>query len=143
MRELAGEVEAVLRGPKWREFRAKRYGNAPARWSDDLRGADRLRCIVNALTRLRFCSAQGAMEFATKEGTGATPPGYFPWFDAPGRRSADATVLFGHWSTLGFVMRPNLIGLDTGCVWGGKLSAVRLPDRALLQIDCPQYQAPG
>ena len=140
--DLAREVESVLRGPHWVDFLRQMYGNMPAKWEDGLRGADRLRCIVNAMTRIRFCSAEGVMEFATVEGPGAAPPGFLPWFDVPERKTADVTVVFGHWSTLGLILRPNLIGLDTGCVWGGKLTAVRLEDRAVFQVDCPQYQRP-
>ncbi|MDB5763978.1 MAG: symmetrical bis(5-nucleosyl)-tetraphosphatase [Herminiimonas sp.] len=140
---LAHEVETVLRGPDWVDFLREMYGNTPARWDDALEGADRLRCIVNALTRIRFCTADGTMEFSKVEGATAAPPGYFPWFDAPGRKTEDVVVVFGHWSTLGLVMRPDLIGLDTGCVWGGKLTAVRLEDRAVFQVDCPQYRKPG
>jgi len=140
---LAEEVQAALSGPRWVEFLRTMYGNAPARWDDALRGADRLRVIVNALTRLRFCTAQGTMEFATKEGAGAAPAGYLPWFDVPGRASADVTVVFGHWSTLGFVQRPGLLGLDTGCVWGGELTGVRLADRAVFRAACPRAAMPG
>ena len=140
---LANEVSAVLRGSDWLDFLAQMYGNEPAQWHDDLQGADRLRCIVNALTRLRFCTAQGEMEFATKEGPDKPPAGYIPWFDVPTRLTRETPIVFGHWSTLGLILRPNIIGLDTGCVWGGKLSALRLSDRKLLQIDCPQHQQPG
>jgi bis(5'-nucleosyl)-tetraphosphatase (symmetrical) len=140
---LAHEVENVLRGPDWVSFLREMYGNAPARWDDALEGADRLRCIVNALTRIRFCTADGTMEFSQKEGAAAAPPGYFAWFDAPHRKTDNVTVVFGHWSTLGLLLRPKLIGIDTGCVWGGRLTAVRLEDRALFQVDCPQYQRPG
>ncbi len=140
---LSAEVEARLQADDWPDFLQTMYGNTPARWDDQLMGADRLRCIVNALTRLRFCTADGTMEFATKEGPGAPPAGYLPWFDVPGRKTADTPIVFGHWSTLGLVTRDKLLGLDTGCVWGGKLSAMRLPDRLLLQVDCPQHQMPG
>ncbi|MES2151388.1 MAG: symmetrical bis(5'-nucleosyl)-tetraphosphatase [Pseudomonadota bacterium] len=141
---LAGEVEAVLRGPGWRDFLAHMYGNLPVRWDDSLRGIERLRCIVNALTRMRLCQPDGSMDFKQKESAGA-PPGstLLPWFDLPDRRSADVTVVFGHWSALGLVLRPDIIGLDSGCVWGGKLSAICLADRRLLQVDCPEYQRPG
>lgn len=140
---LAAEVETVLRGTDWVDFLRTMYGNRPTRWSDELRGAERLRVIVNALTRMRFISADGEMDFTLKEGVAAAPPGYLPWFEAPGRRSADVTVIFGHWSMLGLIDRPRLIGLDTGCVWGGALSAVRLSDRTLFQVSCPQAQEPG
>jgi bis(5'-nucleosyl)-tetraphosphatase (symmetrical) len=112
-----------------------------AYWDDGLQGADRLRCIVNALTRMRFCSIEGQMDFASKDGVGTAPQGYAPWFDLP--RLGQQHGVFGHWSTLGLVLRPNLISLDTGCVWGGKLTAVALHDRTLVQIDCPQQQKPG
>jgi bis(5'-nucleosyl)-tetraphosphatase (symmetrical) len=140
---LAEEVHQVLRGPGWGEFLRDMYGNQPTAWNDKLTGMDRLRCIVNALTRIRFCTPEGEMELTVKDAHGTELPGYLPWFDLPGRKTADATVIFGHWSTLGLVMRPDIIGLDTGCVWGGKLTAVRLADRAVLQTACPQYQAPG
>lgn len=141
--DLAHEVEQQLRSDNWVDFLRTMYGNEPARWDDDLQGAARLRCIVNALTRLRYCTPDGEMEFATKESPDVPPAGYVPWFAVPGRKTANLTVVFGHWSTLGLTMQPNVIGLDTGCVWGGKLTAVRLSDRKLLQVDCPQYQQPG
>lgn len=142
--ELAGEVHAVLRGPAWTDFLAQMYGNLPARWSDRLSGMERIRCIVNALTRMRLCALDGTMDFAHKE-SDAGPPGsnLVPWFDLPGRKTAGITVAFGHWSALGLLMRPNLLGVDSGCVWGGKLSAVCLDDRTLLQVDCPEYLKVG
>ncbi len=142
---LAGEVEAMLRGEELSDFLPKMYGNEPARWSDALQGADRWRCVINALTRLRFCAADGTMEFRTKEGAGAAPPGYQPWFDVPGRRTAGQPVACGHWSTLGLVNRPDLLALDTGCVWGGALTAVRVDGgrRDVMQVACDQAVAPG
>jgi bis(5'-nucleosyl)-tetraphosphatase (symmetrical) len=133
---LAGEVEAELRGPGWRDFLAAMYGDLPNAWNPSLRGNDRLRVIVNALTRIRYATPSGTMEFATKEALGAGPVGHVPWFDCPSRKTAEVTVICGHWSTLGLINRPNLIALDTGCVWGGKLTAMRLRDRHILQIDC-------
>lgn len=138
--ELAHEVEAALRGPHWVEFLREMYGNTPARWDDGLRGSARLRCVVNGLTRLRFCDADGNMEFAAKEGLESAPPGFMPWFEVPQRRTEDVTVVFGHWSTLGLMLRPNLMAVDTGCIWGRQLSAVRLQDRAVLQVECPPYR---
>ena len=143
----AAELEAVLRGPDFGEFLRNMYGNEPACWDDGLQGEARLRVIVNALTRMRFCTEDGDMEFETKDGAAAPPAGYLPWFDVPGRRTKDATVAFGHWSTLGWLSRPDLISTDTGCVWGGQLSAVRigatLAERELIQVECPQAQKPG
>jgi bis(5'-nucleosyl)-tetraphosphatase (symmetrical) len=141
---LAAEVEAVLRGPGWIDFLSRMYGNLPDRWDDSLTGVERLRCIVNALTRMRLCSPEGVMDFKEKESAGA-PPGsnLVPWFDVPGRRSAGTPIVFGHWSALGLLLRPDLVGLDSGCVWGGKLTAVCLDDRTLLEVDCPEYQRHG
>ncbi|MEP6722310.1 MAG: symmetrical bis(5'-nucleosyl)-tetraphosphatase [Variovorax sp.] len=144
---LASEVEAVLRGPTLGEFLQTMYGNEPAQWSAALAGSARLRAIVNALTRLRFCSAEGVMDFESKDGASSVPDGFMPWFDVPGRRTADATVAFGHWSTLGWVSRPDLLSTDTGCVWGGCLSAARigatLAERDHIEVQCPQSQKPG
>jgi bis(5'-nucleosyl)-tetraphosphatase (symmetrical) len=133
---LASEVEAELRGPSWREFLATMYGDLPNAWNPSMRGSDRLRVIVNALTRIRYTTPSGTMEFAAKEALGAGPIGYVPWFECPARKTAEVTVVCGHWSTLGLINRPNLIALDTGCVWGGQLTAMRLRDRHILQIDC-------
>jgi bis(5'-nucleosyl)-tetraphosphatase (symmetrical) len=144
---LAAEVEAALRGPGLSDFLHHMYGNEPAAWADALTGAPRLRVIVNALTRLRFCTAAGQMEFDAKEGLDAAPPGYMPWYAVPGRKTAGVQVAFGHWSTLGFMDQNGLWSLDTGCVWGGQLSALRvgatLADRELIQVPCPQAQRPG
>ena len=142
--DLAHEVETMLRGPDWVAFLGQMYGNLPNAWDDGLLGVERLRCIVNALTRLRFCTQDGVMDFDMKE-SGSAAPGssLLPWFDVPGRRSAGDTVVFGHWSALGLTLRPNLIGLDSGCVWGGQLSAIELQQRTLLQVDCPQYRKPS
>ncbi len=143
---LAAEVEAVLRGPDLSDFLHHMYGNTPAAWRDDLTGNDRLRVVVNALTRLRFCSAEGVMEFASKEGADSAPAGHMPWFDVPGRQTAHVLVAFGHWSTLGKLQRQDVWALDTGCVWGGCLSALRLSNTGtpeIIQVRCEQAQRPG
>ena len=130
---LAGEVESALRGPDLKGFLSTMYGNTPDTWHDQLSGADRLRVIVNGLTRLRFCTAGGQMEFGSSDGADAGPEGYLPWFSIPGRVSASTPVAFGHWSTLStgkptsdIRLEHNTLALDTGCVWGGCLSAARL-----------------
>ena len=143
--DLAREVETMLQGSDVGDFLNVMYGPKPDRWQDDLEGADRWRCIVNSLTRLRFCAADGTMEFSTKDGAGEPPDGYFPWFKVPGRRTVDTPVAFGHWSTLGLINTDKLLSLDTGCVWGGQLTAARIDgvERELIQIECPQSQKPG
>jgi bis(5'-nucleosyl)-tetraphosphatase (symmetrical) len=142
---LAGEVEAVLRGSELPDMLQQMYGNEPAQWDDALQGAERWRFIVNVLTRIRFCTPEGRLELKIKEGADAAPPGFTPWFDVPGRRSEGTPIAFGHWSTLGRIDRPELLALDTGCVWGGQLSAVRIDGgrREWVQVACEQAQAPG
>ena len=138
----AAEAEAMLQGEHYQDFFAQMYGNAPIGWDDSLEGIERLRVIVNAFTRLRYCTATGEMEFHHKGAPGTQPAGWLPWFEVPGRKSADATIIIGHWSTLGLVNRTDLIALDTGCLWGGRLSAIRLEDRQVQAVQCPQMRAP-
>lgn len=126
--ECAQEVEKALRKKSYVDFLASMYGNTPNKWSNSLKGLERLRVITNALTRLRFCTPSGQMEFESKEGLESGPKGYAPWFKVPKRKTKDALVYFGHWSTLGLIRRHNVIGLDTGCVWGGKLTAMEIPN---------------
>jgi bis(5'-nucleosyl)-tetraphosphatase (symmetrical) len=136
---LAKEVETALRAPDYRDFLSNMYGGKPVRWEQSLSGWDRLRVIVNAMTRMRFCAPDGTMEFHTK---GARPPaGYLPWYEA--RTAAEPAIVFGHWSQLGLKLNERVAALDTGCVWGGSLSALRLEDRWLVQVPSPGYQAVG
>jgi len=131
---LAGEVEQALRGEHYRDFLRHMYGNQPNTWHDDLSGFDRLRVITNALTRLRVCTAEGEMEFKFKGELADVPQGYHAWFNVPERASLDSTIIFGHWSALGLVLEDHVIALDTGCLWGGSLTALRLQDRQLFQV---------
>jgi bis(5'-nucleosyl)-tetraphosphatase (symmetrical) len=146
---LAAEVEAVLRAqePELIAFLANMYGNQPDRWDEGLQGHDRLRVIVNALTRLRFCTPEGEMQLKASGGLHEGPPGTLPWFEVPDRRTAGTTIAFGHWSQLGLLLRDDVIALDTGCVWGGCLSALRWDPatgtREVVQVDCEQAQVPG
>lgn len=141
---LAAEVERELRSPALVDFLHVMYGNEPSRWSDGLTGMDRLRFSVNALTRMRHVDADGRLDFRAKDGSGPPPPGLYRWFEAPGRRTAGVPIAFGHWSTLGLVERDDLLGLDTGCVWGGRLTAVRIDGgrRDVFQVACPESLAP-
>jgi bis(5'-nucleosyl)-tetraphosphatase (symmetrical) len=135
---LAQEVQALLRSERLDAFLPRMYGDTPARWDDALQGDDRMRVIVNALTRMRFCAPDGTMDFKAKEGPGSAPAGFQPWYDVPNRRTADTPIAFGHWSALGLLDRPHLLGLDTGCVWGGQLTAARVDGgrRELFQVAC-------
>jgi bis(5'-nucleosyl)-tetraphosphatase (symmetrical) len=135
--ELAGEVEAALRGSGYRAFLEGMYGDEPNAWNDDLRGVERLRVIVNAMTRMRVCDERGAMMLRFRGEPEEARADWTPWFDMPGRRSADHVMVCGHWSALGLEIRPDLLSLDSGCVWGRCLTAVRLEDRRVFQADCP------
>lgn len=135
-RALAAEVEMALTGPDWRELMANMWGSEPASWDDGLTGWPRLRVIINAMTRMRFCSPDGVMDFRIKGEVSKAPPGFIPWFQVPGRRSADTVLVTGHWSALGLKILPNLLAIDSGCLWGGALTAIRLEDRAMYQVEC-------
>jgi bis(5'-nucleosyl)-tetraphosphatase (symmetrical) len=135
-RALAAEAEVVLAGSGGNEFLHHMWGSQPAAWRDDLTGWDRLRVIINAMTRMRFCSPAGEMEFHTKGEVANAPAGFLPWFEVPGRASADHTIVCGHWSALGLQVEPGLLALDSGCLWGRELSAVRLEDRTVFQVHC-------
>jgi bis(5'-nucleosyl)-tetraphosphatase (symmetrical) len=137
---LAREVETALRGPGYREFLKHMYGNEPVRWHDGLAGYDRLRVIVNAMSRMRLVTPDGAMEFSHKTGLAKLPAGYLPWYDAPGRASRGERIYFGHWAALGLMQREDVVCLDTGCVWGRTLTALRLEDGRLYQLDCTELK---
>lgn len=137
-RALAAEVEAALRGPRYHEFLGALYGDEPRAWREDLEGWSRLRVIVNAMARLRFCTPEGEMDVDAKGTT--PPPGYRPWFEL--RPAGEAPIVCGHWSALGLRLTPGLMALDTGCVWGGSLTALRLDDRRLFQLPCRGYRKP-
>jgi len=139
-RALGAEVSAALAAGGYRGFLEHMYGDKPGRWQDSLAGWDRLRVIVNAMTRMRFCDRKGRMDL--KNGGAVPSTGYLRWFEAR-KREPGTTLLFGHWSQLGLVFAPGVAGLDSGCVWGGRLSALRLDDRMLFQVACPGYQEPG
>ena len=144
--ECAQEVEKKLRSKSYKDFLANMYGDTPNKWSKSLKGYERLRVITNALTRMRFCTPTGQMEFESKEGLEKGPKGYIPWFKVPTRKTKNVLTYFGHWSTLGLLRQHNVIGLDTGCVWGGKLTALEISDSnkdsknlEIIQVDGYDY----
>jgi bis(5'-nucleosyl)-tetraphosphatase (symmetrical) len=144
--QLAAEVEQQLQGAHLHDFLSVMYGNEPSRWSDRLAGVERWRFAVNALTRIRFVSASGRLDFETKEGAADAPPGLLPWFEAADRQTVGTPIAFGHWSTLGLIHRADLLALDTGCVWGGRLSAARIDSSGvteIIQVECDAAQRPG
>jgi bis(5'-nucleosyl)-tetraphosphatase (symmetrical) len=142
---LSDEVSAALTAPDYRDFLALMWGSEPNAWQDDLAGWDRLRVVVNAMTRMRFVWPDGRMEFRAPGAKGPPergPAGCVPWFDAPGRKSADHRIVCGHWSALGYRQGDKLLALDSGCLWGGSLTAVRLEDRRVFQMPCGQSVRP-
>ncbi|HTY98882.1 MAG TPA: symmetrical bis(5'-nucleosyl)-tetraphosphatase, partial [Rhodocyclaceae bacterium] len=142
---LSDEVGTALTAANYKEFLANMWGSEPVRWQDDLAGWDRLRVVVNAMTRMRFVTPAGAMELRAHGAKGPPergPAGCLPWFAVPGRRSADHTIICGHWSALGFRQEANLLALDSGCLWGGSLTAVRLEDRRVFQLPCHRQVEP-
>ena len=142
--QLAAEAEAVLRGPDYREFFRNMYGDLPDCWDPGLAGHERIRFIVNCLTRLRCCDRQGRLLLAYKEPPAGLPESILPWFRVPGRASRGSRIVFGHWSTLGLAEEDGAQCLDSGCVWGGQLSAMRMDQSGTaVSVQCPAYQAPG
>lgn len=138
----AAEVECALQSDDYLYFLRHMYGNLPDQWSDELTGIDRLRVITNATTRLRICSVQGLMEFKFKGELKDIPAGFMPWFEVPGRATQDTPVIFGHWSALGLQQRDNIYALDTGCLWGGKLTAMNVHTKAIVQVDSHPLDKP-
>jgi bis(5'-nucleosyl)-tetraphosphatase (symmetrical) len=136
----ARELETALREDGYTELFTRLYGGKPNVWNDNLTGDDRLRVITNVLTRMRFCTAEGVMDFHHKGRIGSPPPHLMPWFDVPGRKTAGIPIVFGHWSALGLLLRNNVLALDTGCLWGGQLTALRLEDRQPIQVVCPSVK---
>jgi bis(5'-nucleosyl)-tetraphosphatase (symmetrical) len=138
-RRLAAEVEAVLRGNEYESFLANMYGNQPDQWQESLSGWDRLRFITNCFTRLRYCDTRGRLHLKAKGPPGTQPAPYVPWFEVAGRASAPAHIVFGHWSALGDRGAPGVYPLDTGCLWGKQLTAMRLDGRPVkVSIHCPE-----
>lgn len=136
---FAGEVEKVLQSDNPYDYLAAMYGNSPSLWSDNLTGLDRLRIITNYFTRMRFCTAAGELELETKSSALVPPPGYLPWFAHTNRKTSENKIIFGHWAALeGKTEIPGTYALDTGCVWGGSLTALRLEDEKFFTCDCPQ-----
>ncbi|VAW79155.1 Bis(5'-nucleosyl)-tetraphosphatase, symmetrical [hydrothermal vent metagenome] len=143
-KRCAAEVETALRGPDYMDFLEALYGNHPNLWSESLQGHDRLRFITNCLTRLRYCDANGRLALEHKGAPGTQPKHLKPWFDWP-RQSAGMKILFGHWSTLGAFDGDGVHALDTGCLWGGTLTAMRVdggqPER--VEYACPGARSPS
>lgn len=142
---LSDEVSRALTKADYRDFLAHLWGSEPAAWRDELTGWDRLRVVVNAMTRMRFVWPDGRMEFRAPGSKGPPergPTGTLPWYAAPGRKSADHRIVFGHWSALGFRQIDNVLALDSGCLWGGRLTAVCLENQRIFQIPCGRAAKP-
>lgn len=139
---LAAEVSARLKSAHWQDFLHEMIAGGKPHWKDGRQGQKRMRAILSVLTRLRYLRSDGIPEFKNKLAP-EHAPGLMPWFDAPGRKTASQRVVFGHWSTLGLMVRPNLISLDTGCVWGRHLAAVRLEDQRIFLQSSLERSAKG
>jgi bis(5'-nucleosyl)-tetraphosphatase (symmetrical) len=143
---LAQEAEAVLKDDDAApDFFSHMYGDQPDCWDEKLSGWPRLRVIINAFTRLRYCDAQGRVDLAHLGSPGTQPPHLLPWFQVPGRFNRNLRVIFGHWSTLGIWNQDGVIGLDSGCLWGGALTGVKLEGgaREFFSVPCPRTKTPG
>ncbi|MBR9884816.1 MAG: symmetrical bis(5'-nucleosyl)-tetraphosphatase [Oceanospirillales bacterium] len=132
----AAEVEQVLRSTLADEYFRHMYGNQPDTWRERVEGWDRLRLITNYLTRMRFVSPSGKLDFSANGGLETQPQGYYPWYELPREKAIKRVQLFGHWAALGDPGRDDVIALDTGCVWGNRLTAIRLEDRVGFSCDC-------
>lgn len=138
-RQYARELEAALQGDDYNQFLTAMYGNKPDQWDNALHGNDRLRFIINSFTRTRYCDQYGKMDFSEKLAPGSQPSHLMPWFEVPNRQTADTNILFGHWSTLGIHQKNNTYCLDSGCLWGGQLTAMRLESQQQIishECDC-------
>jgi len=143
--QCALEVETVLRGDGIADLLSSMYGNHPAQWADDLDGINRLRFIINCFTRLRFCDHNGRLDFKSKGAPGSQPAGFYPWYEITDRASRDLKIIFGHWSTLRDYDYPAIYPIDSACLWGGALTALRIDADPPVRINqpCPGHQTPG
>ena len=143
-RQCAGEVESVLRSDRLEAFLSHMYGNKPRQWSRELTGWDRLRFIVNCFTRMRFCDRKGKLELKSSGPPGSQPDGYYPWYEIPGRASEGMNIIFGHWSTLRTTDIPGIFPTDSGCLWGGQLTALRIDTRPeRIELPCRGWLKPN
>jgi bis(5'-nucleosyl)-tetraphosphatase (symmetrical) len=139
--KMALLAEQALRGPKYQAFLKQMYGNKPNIWSPSLKGVEKLRFIINCFTRMRYCDVNGRLDFVNSGPLGSQPKSLMPWFEVPKRKSADMRIIFGHWSALGYYEGPNCYAIDTGCLWGGQLTALRLGEQVQrFSIDCPEVK---
>jgi len=142
--KMALLAEQVLKGSDCQDFLKQMYGNKPNIWSASLKGVSRLRFIINCFTRMRYCDVNGRLDFANSGPLGSQPKELLPWFEVPKRKNADMRVIFGHWSTLGYYEGQNCYAIDTGCLWGGQLTAIKLGEQVeRFSIDCPGAKKPG
>ena len=136
-KKMALKAEKVIQGSKHLDFFHVMYGNSPSKWSSQLKGMDKIRFIVNCFTRMRYCEANGRLDFKHNGAPGSQPPHLLPWFKVPDRKSAHMKIIFGHWSTLGYYHRHNCYAIDTGCLWGGQLTAIKLGEKVQrISLDC-------
>jgi bis(5'-nucleosyl)-tetraphosphatase (symmetrical) len=142
-KKMALLAEQALKDPDYQVFLKQMYGNKPNVWSSSLKGVERLRFIINCFTRMRYCDVDGRLDFVQSGAPGSQPKHLVPWFLAPKRKTADARIIFGHWASLGYYQGSNCYGIDTGCIWGGQLTAIKLDDpMQRFSIECPEAKKP-
>ncbi len=143
-KKMAKKAEKVLQSPDYMSFFKVMYGDKPNKWSSDLIGMDRIRFIVNCFTRMRYCEANGRLDFNYTSAVGTQPKHLMPWFVVPKRKSTEMKIIFGHWSTLGYYQEHNIHAIDTGCLWGGQLTAIKLGKKIeRFSVDSSGYLVPG
>lgn len=143
-KKMAHKVEHELRGANYLKFFKHMYGNEPDRWSDKLKGYEQLRFTVNCYTRMRFCDDKGRLDFEHNGKLGSQPKFLIPWFDLPNRKNAHLKIIFGHWSALGYHHSNGCYAIDTGCLWGGQLTALKLDKHMQrISVDCKGHRSPG
>lgn len=142
-KKMAKKVEKELRGNNYLKFFKDMYGNEPEQWSDKLKDHEQLRFAVNCFTRMRLCDAKGCLDFKYSGKLGSQPKHLIPWFDLPDRKNAHLKIIFGHWSALGYHHSNNCYAIDTGCLWGGQLTALKLNSKMhRISVDCKGHRIP-
>lgn len=140
-KKMARKAEKVLQGNEYGAFFDKMYGDKPNIWSSELKGINKIRFIINCFTRIRFCDRFGRLDFANNGKVGSQPSHLMPWFTVPERKSMDMRIIFGHWSALGYYQNNNCYAIDTGCLWGGELTAIKLGDPVKrISVDCEGFK---
>lgn len=143
-KKMAAKVEKELRGKHYLDFFKVMYGNQPNHWNGHLSDQEQLRFTVNCFTRMRFCDKKGHLDFEHNGPIGTQPKHLLPWFDLEQRKNKELKIIFGHWSALGYHESNNCYAIDTGCLWGGQLTALKLGKKMQrISIECKEHRKPN